>query len=313
MTPQSRVLVTGATGFVGSRVVERLRSAGHDVVTTDRGAGVDHPGDLADAAFVSALPDVDIVVHTAAVQYVSSDLPLLRRQGYFDRNNVVATGLLASRYGRTVQYFLNIGTSMMFDQQQPGPYGVGSALRGQGVYSRSKLEAYAHLKTMTAPNATLVPCIIGGKGREGLFRGFVATIRNRGFAICPGPGTHATHIVHVDDIADLITLLVRERATGLFPAGGPEPLTIRQWITVIADELAVGRTRLVRIPYPLLRLGASLTRFRILAREQLVMLGRPHELDTSRARALGWQPKWSNEEIVRDIARYMAANPVAPR
>jgi nucleoside-diphosphate-sugar epimerase len=302
-----RVLVTGGAGFVGARVAERFRASGWSVTTVDR-RGADLNGDLGDAAFVSSLPDTDVLVHTAAVQYVSKDLPMLHREPWFHHNNVVATGLLAKRYGDSVDYFLNIGTSMMFDQLQPGPYGEGSPMAGQGVYSRSKLAAYRSLDgAVSAPHVTVVPCIIGGEGREGLFRGFVTTMRRWGFAVLPGKGTWTTHVVHVDDFAALIELLVDRRATGLVAAGGPDPMSIRDWIGVIQDELGLEKVRIVQVPYAVVRLAGWATRYRAIAREQLVMLGRDHVVDTDKAATLGWQPTRSNERIVRDIARYIGA------
>lgn len=71
-----KVLVTGATGFVGSAIVDELRRRGHDIVGLARsessanalrkaGLGV-HRGDIADSESVtSALSQVDAVIHTA--------------------------------------------------------------------------------------------------------------------------------------------------------------------------------------------------------------------------------------------------------
>lgn len=79
-----RVLVTGASGFLGSRVVHQLRVVGHEVTallrpTSDRSrlADVEHTvaiGDVTDpAAVVGAVSGVDAVIHTAARMDMGGD------------------------------------------------------------------------------------------------------------------------------------------------------------------------------------------------------------------------------------------------
>jgi len=300
--------VTGAAGFLGTPVSDKLRAAGYRVVTTDRVGRPDLLGDLADKKFTESLPPVDMVVHCAAVQYVSADLPFFRRKSYFARDNIVATENLVERYRSELDYFLQIGTSMMYDQTGLTEYAIDSPQKGVGVYSKSKLAAVRIAETIDAPLGIMVPCIIGGPGREGLFRNFVTTIAKFGFAIRPGTGKFQTHMVHVNDAADLVVLLVQQKATGLYNAAGPYPLSINQWIEAIKSELGVDKVRIIPIPYPLIAFGAWLTRYRFIAKEQALMLGQAHVLSTKESHAKGWQPAHSNERIARDIANYVVGN-----
>jgi hypothetical protein len=136
-----KILLTGADGFLGRACISELQSVGHDIVTTDRLGKVDHVGDLAGARFCETLPEVNAVVHAAAVQYASKYLPLGPRHSYFYRNNVEATRLLCRRYSDGTTHFVNIGTSMMYAQNGSLLYRTNSPMEGQGVYSRSKLAA----------------------------------------------------------------------------------------------------------------------------------------------------------------------------
>ena len=304
-----KILLTGAAGFLGRACAAALRDAGHVVVTTDRHGPVQIQGDLAEPEFAKTLPPVEVVVHAAAVQYVSRDLPLWNRRAFFDRNNVRATRLLAESYSGQAVHFVNIGTSMMYKQCGAPDYSPASPMQGQGVYSESKLAAQRSVAALSGDWATVVPCIIGGPGREGLFRGFVRSIQRRGFAAFPGDGNVPTHLVHVDDVAALVELITRARATGIFNAGAPSPLSISQWITEIASELGVRGVRTLRVPLGPIRLLSALTGYRLLAREQLLMLAQPHILDISRSLKLGWAPKRTNAQIIREIARHIAASP----
>jgi nucleoside-diphosphate-sugar epimerase len=304
-----KILLTGAAGFLGGACTTVLRTAGHDVVTTDRHGAVHIQGDLAEAEFARKLPPVEVVVHAAAVQYVSRDLPLWNRRLFFDRNNVTATRLLAERYSGKAVHFVNVGTSMMYRQCGAASYSPDSPMQGQGVYSESKLAAQRSVAALFKDWATVVPCIIGGPGREGLFRGFVRSIQRGAFVAFPGSGNVPTHMVHVEDTATLIERVVRVRATGLFNAGAPSPLSISKWIGEIASELGVRSIRILRVPLAPIHLLSALTGYRLLAREQLLMLAQPHVLDVSRSLKLGWAPTRTNAQIIRETARHIADSP----
>lgn len=78
-----RILITGAAGFLGTECVKQFRERGHAVTTTDKTGTVDLRGDLADQKFVDSLPDCDVVVNCAAVQYVSKNVPIVFRKSFF--------------------------------------------------------------------------------------------------------------------------------------------------------------------------------------------------------------------------------------
>ncbi len=301
-----KILLTGAAGFLGRACLARLQAGGHEVVTTDRAGPVALQGDLANVAFTARLPDCDAVVHAAAVQYVSADLPWLARQAYFAHNNVQATRQLCTRYAGQDTHFVLVGTSMMYRQCGQAVYGTRSVMAGEGVYSLSKLAAQAHVDRLPNPHATVIPCIIGGPGREGLFRGFVRLMTRHGAVVFPGRGEHPVHMVHVEDVATLIDCVLARRAQGLFNAAGPQPLSIQGWVTEIEQVLGLPPVRRIRLPLAPVHALAACSGYRLLAREQLLMLAQPHVLDVSESLALGWQPAHSNARIVRDIARHIA-------
>jgi len=288
--------------------LSELRSRGHEVITTDRRGRVDFLGDLALSAFCATLPQVDVVVHAAAVQYVSRDLPWIRRQAYFRRNNVEATRQLCARYSSPSLRFVNVGTSMMYAQDGSAIYRTSSPMSGQGVYSRSKLAAQVFVDALPNPKATVIPCIIGGIGREGLFRSFVTMMLRRGVAAFPGTGQHKTSMVHVKDVAALIGHVVDGNHEGLFNAAAPDPLSIEQWIDEMSAELALAGVRRIHLPLAPMHALSALTGYRVLAREQLLMLSQPHVLGIEESLEIGWQPRFNNAQIVRDIARYIAAS-----
>jgi nucleoside-diphosphate-sugar epimerase len=300
------ILLTGANGFLGRECGDELSRRGHNVLRTDRHGVVDYLGDLADENFCASLPPVDVVVHSAAVQYVSKDLPLVSRNLYFQRNNVQATARLAARYTGRLRMIVNIGTSMMYEQVGLETYCTTSRMNGQGVYSKSKLEAQAYIDAMPNAKATVIPCIIGGIGREGLFRSFVGMMKTHGVVVFPGLGRHKVGMVHVKDVASLVGQIVDGNAEGRFNAAAPNPLSIEEWIVEIEGELGLRPVRRLRLPLAPIHALSALTGYRMLAREQLLMLAQSHVLDVKESLAVGWRPKYDNARIVRDIARHVA-------
>jgi nucleoside-diphosphate-sugar epimerase len=279
-----KILLTGAAGFLGTACADVLQNDGHNVVTTDRVGKVDLCGDLADPVFVRRLPLVDSVVHTAAVQYVSRDLPLLARHRYFYKNNVDSARALCAHYNGALAHFVNIGTSMMYLQCGAESYCPTSPMHGQGIYSTTKLAAQRLIE---------------------------ASIQRDRSAMFPGPGTHPTHMVHVHDVAKLVGIVVKEAAAGFYNAGAPEPLSIMQWIQEISAHLRISAVRIRHLPLKPIHALAAATGYRLLASEQLLMLGQPHVLDTSRSIALGWKPQRTNAQIVRELADYIVSAPAS--
>jgi nucleoside-diphosphate-sugar epimerase len=296
-----RILITGGAGFLGSECATQFIERGHDVLTTDKTGRVDILGDLSNGTFVESLPDADVVVNCAAVQYVTKDIPLFAREEFFYRNNVQSAENLAKRYSRPPTHFIHVGTSMMYEQTGQERYTTKSPMKGEGVYSRSKLLAQKHLEKLPKL-ATVIPCIIGGKGREGLFNNFVKMMVKFGAVTLPGQGIHKLHMVHVVDVASLIVMIAEAGKTGIYNAAAPHPLSIRQWIDEIENELGIHRVKIISLPLLPIKLISQLTFYRLLAREQLIMLKKPHVLSTVETEKLGWKPKFSNSKIARDIA-----------
>jgi len=297
-----RILVTGAGGFLGGHCAATLGRGGHEVLTTDRRGDVALAGDLADPSFTQALPDVDTIVHAAGVQYVSPDLPFWRRRRWFHRNNVLATRNLVDRYRDTPAHFVYVSTSMTYAQNGE-PCGSLTPREAQGPYSASKLLAESYVRTHMARSATVVPCIIAGDGRGGLFVPFVTSMRRLGLALVPGSGRTKVNLVHVADVSSLIATIVERGASGTFNAAGPGAVSLLEWVDEIERALDLRPVRRVTIPYVLLhRVSASLG-YRPLAQEQVKMLSHDHVLSLAESGALGWAPQWSNREIVCDTAQ----------
>lgn len=134
-----KILVTGATGFIGSKLVPFLEAAGHDVIAPPRSG--DNSADLdTPESYSRHMTGVDAVVHLAAFNPRAYQLASLNRVKMVQLNVDASAHLarLAARNGCKVFLFSSsarvygIGTS---------PYSEDAPLLASDTYGQSKIEA----------------------------------------------------------------------------------------------------------------------------------------------------------------------------
>jgi nucleoside-diphosphate-sugar epimerase len=143
MPSPASVLVTGAAGFMGARVVEALRTAGHAVVAAGRtpGPGIDAAADLcapgaAEELLRHAGPGA-VVVHLAALAHGKAAGP------GFDAVNHRATRALlrAAREAGAARFVFASSASVYGHAGREGPLREDDERRPIGAYARSKRDA----------------------------------------------------------------------------------------------------------------------------------------------------------------------------
>lgn len=235
------VLVTGATGFLGSYVAARLIARGDDVIGLVRG---DDPQARLDAAAgpgaralagdlaleAPRLPrEVAAVVHCAAS--VSFTEPLDRARAV----NVGGTRRLLQAAARLprLDRFVHVSTAYV-SGHHAGDFGEGDRDLGQrfrNTYERSKLEAETHVAASGLPASIVRPSIVVGDSRTGWTRSFnVLYPPLRAFARglmarVPADPAGIVDVVPVDHVADVIDAAMRERPRVLHAVAGDGAVT----------------------------------------------------------------------------------------
>ncbi|MFP9097810.1 NAD-dependent epimerase/dehydratase family protein [Flavobacterium sp. RHBU_24] len=141
-----KILVTGATGLVGSRLLPRLVEAGYNCAALVRGKEVASgvtaiEGDLFDAAsLVAAVKDVKAVIHLAAV-FRSPDTDLIWKSNLEGTRNLIH----AVKSNAPDARFIFASTSHVYDKNNTHPGREDDALNPQHAYPASKVAAEKEL------------------------------------------------------------------------------------------------------------------------------------------------------------------------
>jgi dihydroflavonol-4-reductase len=254
-----KVLVTGATGFVGSHLVEALRRRDAEVTALVRSPGKAAAlgrqgvrlvtGDLHDrAALESATRGQAIVFHVAG-------LVAARDEAGFLQANRDGTANLLETAGRA-----GVGRFVLVSSMAAGgPSSAGRPLTGTEpprpvtAYGRSKLAAEELVRASQVPWTILRPPMVYGPRDREVLRVF--RLARLGLGPVFGDGTQELSAVHGADLARaLVASATSERAARrLYYACYPESFTSAAFVAAVGD--AVGRpVKVIRIP---LRLGAA--------------------------------------------------------
>ncbi len=319
--PPCRILVTGATGFVGSALLKRLRTKGERVRVLVRRLRRDLEsdplvdqvcGDLGDPEAVDrAVAGVDIVYHVGAAMRGGS--AEFERGTVWGTKNVVASCL---RYG--VKRLVYVSSMTVLDHAghvSGAPVTESSPLEPRadqrGFYTQSKLEAeriiLEAVRTQGLPAVILRPGQIFGKGAERVAPSGTIAIAGRWIVV--GSGKLQVPFVYVEDVVDAL-LLAAERedvAGSIFHLADAEKVTQNEYLDVcskaLGDEIRVmhvarpvlnGAAILAEILGRFLHRPAPLSRYRLRSARPLS----PCDCTVAREK-LGWVPRIGTREGLR--------------
>ncbi|WP_159278405.1 NAD-dependent epimerase/dehydratase family protein [Variovorax boronicumulans] len=305
-----KVLITGASGFVGKALVQYLIARDHQVVCAGRRTVSMH----ARAHFVpianidahtdwqSALQDVEVVVHLAGrahIQRESTHDPLRA----FREVNVDGTLNLAQQAAMTgVQRFIFVSSIGVLGGQSSRPFTEVDTPAPIEPYAISKWEAEQRLTYLLKPSCTnfviIRPPMVYGPGAPGNFNRLVSAIK-KGVILPLGAIENRRTLVALDNLIDFISCCILHPAAAnqVFLTGDAQDLSTTELICSLGAVLD-RPARLLPVPMWLLE-GLA---FLVGRRAMLQKICGNLQIDISKARKLlGWVPPLSVDEGLRKV------------
>jgi nucleoside-diphosphate-sugar epimerase len=314
-----RALVTGATGFVGSHLVDALRCRGDEVTALVRtpakaavlaDSGVRQAGgDLSDRrALEGAASGQDVVFHVAGLIAARSEAEFLEvnRDG---TANVLGAAARAG-VGRFV-FFSSLAAA--------GPSAPGRPLTGNEVgrpvtaYGRSKLAGEAVVRGGTLPWTILRPPIVYGPRDREILKVFRAA--RLGIAPVFGDGTQELSAIYATDLAQAaVASAIAERAVGqTYYPSHPQSFTSAAFVRAVGAALG-RRVMVVPVPGPVGRVALSLVGgvARLAGRATILTADKANEFfepawtadPTACMRDTGWAPEIDLERGLAETGRW---------
>lgn len=264
------ILVTGAAGFIGSHLTDRLLSLGHDVIGLDNfdpfyAERIKHEnlegalghdgftlvrGDIRDRIALEALPEgVDLVVHLAAKAGVRPSIedPV----GYTDVNLMGTSQLLEWSKRRGIEAFVFASSSSVYGNNEKVPFAESDPVDHPiSPYAATKKGGELLCHTASHLNGTAISClrfftVYGPRQRPDLaIRKFARLLRSGEEIPMFGDGSTSRDYTYVDDtVGGILGAIewVRSNPGGfdVFNLGNDRTVTLQEMISTIAQEMNV--------------------------------------------------------------------------
>ena len=238
------ILITGATGFIGSHLAKVLQLAGHRVRCCMRHHGDEYLSDfdafeVVTVDFERALTAADWLPHLHGIDAVINAVGIFSESAHSKFATVhdkAPCALFAACNIANISRVVQISA-------------LGAALDADTEFLRSKARADAFLFKNHFCGLVLQPSLVFG--RDGASSGLFVKLASLPVIILPEGGTQQIQPVHIDDIGAAVLQYLDSALK--FPCGavaavGPRPLTVRAYIDGLRTELGRKLNRVISIP-----------------------------------------------------------------
>jgi uncharacterized protein YbjT (DUF2867 family) len=264
-----KVLIAGATGFIGASLAAALRARGHQAVALGR----------READFSVALRPEELAPRLAGIDVVVNAVGILRSRG---RQSFEALHYAAPRALFRACEIAGVRRAL-----QVSALGADESARSRFHLSKRRSDEY--LASLALDWVIVRPSLVFGA--RGASARLLAALASLPWIPLPGDGSQRVQPIHIDDLTQLLVYLVEGAASRtIIPAVGPRPVTLREWLAELRAQMHLGPARFLRIPLPLVPLD----------RETLGMLLRGNTASPDRITAILGRPPREIANFVKD-------------
>lgn len=228
-----KVLITGSSGFLGSKICKILSDLNHEVTGIDVKSPnikiknvVYHNLKLLD--FLSDNNDLnnfDLIIHTASI------LPYKSKEEELVETNLKSTEELINNISKSTRpFFIYISSSGIYGKPKDTPITNTTSFNPLDVYAKTKIVSEEYIKDNldVKKYAIIRPRTILGETRGGIFDIFFKLIKYGIPLPLPNNGKQKLQFVDVEDVASFTVFLGINFISGVWPAAGPEPIQLKK-------------------------------------------------------------------------------------
>lgn len=307
-----KVLITGAAGFLGSHILNKLLSMGFNVLGLDN---LSRPSDygvkllknlgvklyvmnVKNSEVINVLKNVDVVIHAAAYVDVAESVkePTL----YVDNNVLTTTYLAEVCVKKGVKRFIYVSSAAVYGEPKYLPIDEEHPLEPLSPYGASKVASEVIIKTFSKVyknfKYTIIrPFNIYGPGQTSTYAGVVTNFCERLLRNLPpiiyGDGEQTRDFIYVEDVAEAITKIIEcdKAVNNTYNVGTGIPTKINDLAKLVMEILGITYKPIYKPPRPgdIKHSYASIKRIR---------------------KDIGWEPKTSLKEGLKKTIEWFKEN-----
>jgi uncharacterized protein YbjT (DUF2867 family) len=263
-----RILLTGASGFIGQHLLHALLAEGHEVVCAVRKLKqssdprlsfihADFTNDTDKSVWLARLSGIEAVINTVGI---------FRESGAqtFDKLHVQTPRALFAACAESHDVHMVVQLSAL-----------GADEQADTAYHLSKKAADDYLASLPVRAAIVQPSLVYGS--DGTSARVFKALASMPFAVRFGDAPQLVQPIHVDDVVAAIVSLLRRRIPQRIALVGPDALPFTDYLAALRTAMGMGRLRVLRLPNGVSRLLARAGRWlpgALLDPEALRMLDR---------------------------------------
>ena len=232
-----RILVTGASGFIGKRFVAFNSDRFEVVPVSLRLTAVE---DL-------RLHGVHTIVHLAGKAH---EMKPVADQVYYDVNYTLTKKLAEEARHQGVPHFVYASSVKVYGDESAAVLSEKSVCTPTDAYGKSKLQAEEMLLSMSAVSFKVAvvrpPLVYGPEVKGNMIR--LLQLAGKSMPLPFGNITNRRSLVYLDNLVELINIIIMQQAAGIFIAGDEQPVSTEFLIRAIRKSL--GRPEnMISVPF----------------------------------------------------------------
>jgi len=231
-----KVIVTGASGFIGKRLIEMAEHRYEILPVSLRNNNLSNVD----------LTGTDVIVHLAGKAH---EMKKADDRLFYDINYQLTKQLAEKALQEKIPHFIYISTIKVYGDETNKILNEHSACNPTDAYGKSKLQAEQYLQTISAHKMAVAivrpPLVYGPEVKGNMMR--LLRLSNKKIPLPLANTNNLRSMVYIDNLIELIFIIIKKKAVGIFIASDEKPLSTGAVLQIIKNNLG-NNTKLTNLP-----------------------------------------------------------------